>query len=354
MLNYLNFPHPFKIWIFTFGLFCASCHNVNVKSDRHVVSVDSASRPGDTVLTKINSYTARITSNPKDANAYWNRGKLEFLNKSLGLALVDLTKAVMLDSTNSEYYCSLADAEFRTDRTREARDAFLISIRLNPKNTEAILKLAELYMYVKKYDDALGLIDQAIKINPYIAQEYFQKGMIFIYKQDTARAISSMQTAIEQDPDYFDAYIQLGLWVGNTGNPVALTYFDDASRLQPQNPEPYYDKGMFYQSVGDDTSAIKEYNKLLLLDSTYKQAWYNLGDIYNEHKHDYAKSLEYFTKAIKCDTVSYMAYYARGDSYENLKQFDNALADYARAYRINPQFKVAESAYKKLKSKYHK
>lgn len=344
----------FTICLFIFGFSVASCHNGSVKSNQQVKASDSASKQhNDTITPKINYYTGIIASHPNNADAYWNRGKLEILNKNLAPALSDLTKAVMLDSTKSAYFYNLADAEFLTGHTHEAKDAFLRSIRLDPKNTDAMLKLAELYLYVEKYPDAITLIDQAIKVNPYIAREYLLKGIIFIETHDTAKAISSLQTAVEQDPNYFDAYIQLGLLFANKGNPIALSYYDDAANLQPQNPEPYYDKGMFYQFGGDYDNAIKMYMELLKVDSTYEHAYYNLGVIYNEDKTDYETSLTYFTKAIQCDTAYFMAYYGRGNCYEMLKQYDNALADYAHAYRINPKFKAAEEAYKKLKSKTH-
>jgi len=355
--NSRGYRKPFTIYnlaitLAAFTFLASSCHNTNTKSGKGISAADSALKQHiDTLTPKINLYTGKIASNPKDADAYWNRGKLELLAKSLGPSLGDLTKAIQLDSTKSEYYYSLADVEFILGRTHEARDAFEASIRLNPKNTDAILKLAELYFYVKKYEDAIDLIDQAIKVNPYLAREYFLKGMIFMEKHDTTKAISSMQTAVEQDPDYFDAYIQLGLLFAGKGNPIALTYYENAIHLKPNNPEPYYDKGIFYQFGGNFDDAIKAYNELLQIDSTYKNAWYNLGVIYNENKSDYNKSLEYFNKAIKCDTAYFMAYYGRANCYEMLKQTDKALADYSHAYNLNPQFKEAEKAYQYLKSK---
>jgi tetratricopeptide (TPR) repeat protein len=344
----MKFIHhlQFTICFFAIALLGSSCHT-GTKSNQQLSAADTAR--GDTITPKINFYTGKISSNPKDADAYWNRGKLELITKSVGPAFTDLTRAVQLDSTKSDYFYSLADVQFITGHTHEARDAFETSIRLNPKNTDAELKLAELYFYVKKYEDAITLINQAIQVNPNIAREYFLKGMIYTEKHDTGKAISSMQTAVEQDPTYFDAYIQLGLLFAAKGNGIALTYYDNAQHLQPQNPEPYYDKGMFYQFGGDYEDAIKTYTELLEVDSTYKNAYYNLGVIYNLNKNDYAKSLEYFNKAIKCDTAYFMAYFGRGNSYEMLKQTDNALADYAHAYRINPTFKEAEIAYKKLK-----
>lgn len=352
----MKFINGFRlaIGLSVISFLAASCHTANSKSNQEVSNGDSAKLKNiDTITPKINHYTGIISAHPNDAEAYWNRGKLEVLNNSLAPALADLTKAVMLDTTKSAYYYDFANAEFLTGHTHEARDAFLTSIRLDPKNTDATLKLAELYLYVEKYDDAITLIDQAIKVNPYIGKEYFLKGLVFIEKHDTAKAISSLQTAVEQNPNYFDAYIQLGLLFAAKGNPLALDYYNDASNLEPQNPEPYYDKGMFYQFGGDDTDAIKEYKELLQVDSTYKNAYYNLGVIYNEDETDYTTSLNYFNKAITYDTAYYMAYYGRGNCYEMLKQYDKALADYAHSYRINPQFKAGEEAYKKLKSKTH-
>ena len=366
-MNYLKSPFSFKIHSSKIGVlllaaglgfYLASCHTGNKKSTQNVVTGDSASSHIDTITSKINYYSGLIASNPNNADAYWNRGKLQMLNKSNVLAAADFMKAVRLDSTKSDYFFSLATANFATGHTHEAKDAFEASIRLNPKNTEAILKLAELFYFVKMYPEALEQVDNAIKINPYLAREYFLKGMIFTDKHDTARAISSMQTAVDQDPNYFLAYIQLGIIFASKNNPIALTYFDDAIRVQPQNAEPYYDKGMFYQFHGDYDNAIASYLQISKLDSLsarpdtlYKHAYYNLGDIYFENKDDVNKSLEYFNRAVKSDTGYYMGYFGRANCYEKLHQIDKALADYAHTYRINPRFKPAAESYRRLKNK---
>ncbi len=367
-MNYLKTPSLFKIrnsvfklWLLGFGFLVSSCHTGNVKTNPTVTGADSASKHADTISAKINFYTGKLTANPKDADAYWNRGKLEALNKNLGPALGDLTKAVILDSTKAEYFFSLADVDFTTGHTHEARDAFEASIRLNPKNTEAMLKLAELYFYVKKYPEAIDLIDKAIKVNPYLAKEYFLKGMIFMEKHDTALAISSMKTAVEQDPKYFLAYIQLGVIFASKGSPLALNYYNIAIQIQPQNPEPYYDKGLFYQFGGDYDDALKAYSEIMQVDSIYqlpdtlrKHAFYNMGDIYFENKNDYAKSLDCFNQAIKSDTSYYMAYYGRANCYEKLNQIDNAMYDYAHSFNLNHSFREAAKSYKRLKTQYHK
>src|ERR1700727_830033 len=110
----MKFINNLQLTICGFAIVClvVSCHNTDVKSGTQVSATDSASRHnGDTIVNKINYYTGIIASQPKNADAYWNRGKLEILNKSLTPALNDLTKAVILDSTKSGYFYNLADAE---------------------------------------------------------------------------------------------------------------------------------------------------------------------------------------------------------------------------------------------------
>ena len=69
----MNLPFTFKIqnpklkiWVLGFGFKAASC-NHGTKSNQKVSTADSAR--GDTITPKINFYTGKITSNPKDADA---------------------------------------------------------------------------------------------------------------------------------------------------------------------------------------------------------------------------------------------------------------------------------------------
>jgi len=313
-----------------------------------------AAKKVDTIATRIELFSKRIASNPKDADSYWKRGILEAKLGKYPPAILDYQLAIKIDSTKADYYYSLADANFLMGHTRESKDEFQKCIDLDPKNTGAMMRLGELYFYVKKYPEAIGLIDQALKVDPYLAKAYFMKGMIFLEKGDTAKAISSMQTAVEQDTKYFDAYVQLGLVFTRKGSAAALTYFDDAINIKPRNIEPYYDKGMFYQTVQDYDNAIKAYQELLQVDSNYKFALYNIGVIYFSQNKDYNQAIKYFNKAIHADSAYSFALYGRGNCYEQLGQNMKAMNDYSAALHYNRGFMAASDAMKDLQAKMHK
>ena len=77
------------------------------------------------------------------------------------------------------------------------------------------------------------------------------KGMNYKEIKDTAKAISSMQTAVEQDQTYYSAYIQLGILCAAQKNPLAVQYYKNAMRIQPNSTEAWYDLGKYYQDVKD-------------------------------------------------------------------------------------------------------
>ncbi len=328
-----------------------ACKNSNSQQVQQQHGKDTSHVAADTISAKIEWYSAYIMGHPLDANAYWNRGKLEALQKKYTRAEKDFTETVKIDSTKDKYYNSLADAEFVLGHTRESKAAFEKCIVLNPANTDALLKLGEIYFYVKKYKDAIELTDKALRINVHLAKAYFMKGMIFLEVHDTTKAISSLQTAIEQNSSYFDADIQLGLIYSRKGSIHAVDYFNAALNADPHSVEPYYDKGMFYQTKGDYDNAINSYTQLLQLDSTYKFALYNLGFIYYLNGKDYKKGIYYFSKAIKSDTSYTMAYYARGNCYQEMNDLANAETDFAHAIKQRPDFVEAQASYKEVKAK---
>src|SRR5204863_8321405 len=141
----------------------------------------------------------------------------------------------------------------------QAISSFEKSIALDPKNITAELKLAELFLLLKKYQQSLDHADNALRIDKTNAKAYFIKGFMFKETGDTARAISSFQTAVEQNPGYFDAYIQLGNLLTRKKNNLALNYYDHALQLNKDAPDALYGKAMYYQENDSVEAAEKIY-----------------------------------------------------------------------------------------------
>ena len=307
-------------------------------------------RAFSTIEPEVDRLSKEIKANPKNADALFRRAKVYVDQKKFKLAFADINQAVALDSLKTDYLLLQADVLFANMMIPQAVETFQKSIALNPKNTEAYLKLAELQLYIKKYKESIQYANEALKINKHIGKAYFIKGFVFKETGDTIKAISSFQTCVEQEPDNYDAYMQLGILYGAKKNKLAAQYYANALRLNPKSIEALYDRGLFYQDNQEFNKAIEDYTAILKIDPNNKDAHYNLGYIHLVYLKVYEQAIKHFTDAIRCDPYFVQAYYNRGLCYENLGNIAAAAEDYKQAIKIYPTYKLAFDGLKRVAS----
>jgi len=320
------------------GLF-SSCKNESNQQLENTTRTDS-------LLKIINSpelaaLNAKILNTPSDPNLYNERAKLYLKFKQFDESINDAKRSIRIDSTNAEYYLTEADIFFAANETRNAKDVLELIVKKFPENTTGLLKLAELYYFVKQYDKAFAKINDALKINQYLAKGYYLKGSIYKEIGDTAKAISSLETTVEQDTKNYGAFVALGIIYGARKNPLAFEYYKTAIAIHPTNSEALYAKAKLHQDLNQINDAVIIYKQILKYDSAHIFSLYNLGAIeFGIHK-ELQRALDYFTKAIQFNSKYAEAYYARGACYQALKENDKALLDYQTCLEIIPNFEPA-------------
>jgi tetratricopeptide (TPR) repeat protein len=294
--------------------------------------------------------TLKIEKHPESPFLYNDRAKAWIKHKNIEEAVADVNRALALDSTISEVLMTKGDILFMTKKVRDAIAVYESIILNEPKYIDAQMKLAEIYLYIQDYKKSIDYLDNVLRINVHHPKAYFLKGMNFKEAGDTAKAISSFQTTVEQDPEYYDAFMQLGLLFSEKKDPLAVEYFNAASRILPHSTEAFYARAMFHQETGEYDKAIFDYSIIIrMIDPNFKHAHFNTGYIYLLNKKDYKKAAKSFSDAIKCDTAYVEAWYNRGLAFENLKDFKSARENYEKALQINPGYELAEKALKSLK-----
>lgn len=297
----------------------------------------------------LDSINQLILQDPNNPDLYHQRAKYYLTKRQFEEAGFDLSRTMNIDSSKAEYFITLADFYFYTNKTGNSKAALEKCIKLDPKNSDGYMKLAELYFYVTKYQEALNNLNQVLKINQYNAKAYFLKGMVYKEIGDTVKAVSSMQTAVEQNPDYYQAYIELGVILTAKNDPLAIAYYDNAIRLKPSGGEAFYNKGMFFQKRQDWNKAIECYTNATLAEPGFKYPYYNLGYIHLAHLNLPKQAIDYFNKAVKVDQKYVEAYFGLGTCYETLGDQKKALDYYRLTLSLNPQYApAAESVYRIL------
>ncbi|MEW6470343.1 MAG: tetratricopeptide repeat protein [Bacteroidota bacterium] len=310
--------------------------------------------PGDeSTPRELRELNQKIIDDPNNAAHYVERAKYYFeKEKNKNAAIGDMDKAVQLEPDNVEYILTLSDFYFAANRTRNTRDLLLRAISKDQKNSEALLKLGELYYLVKNYDSAIVYLNKCIKVNEDNPSAYFQKGMTLKERGvpgDTAQAVNNFQRAVELNPQHYDALLQLGEIYASIKDPLAIEYYNSALKIRPNSTEVYYHVGMFYQNTGQLDQAIEVYNEILKREPNHAFAIYNLGYIEMVFKENYKAARPYFDRAYQADPEYANAVYMRGVCSEKLGDKKAAAADYNTALILDPQHKLSLEGLKRLK-----
>jgi len=316
-------------------LFSYACNNTS--KDKKEIPAQQL----DATQSSIKILSEKIKLNPKDGELYNQRASIYLQLKNIDSAFRDINRALMIDSVKADYLSTLSDVYMASGRVQNALAALEKALKFEPDNIVALLKKAELHLYFEQYGKTMDLTEKVLKLDINNSKAYFIRGMTFKLKGDTADAIKNIQKTVELDQENYNAFMQLGILYAAKRNKMAVEYYNNALKLNPKSIEAFYALGMFYQDNGFLNEALSSYTNLLLIDSTYKFAHYNMGYIHLVYLKMYKEAIKYFNKAIKFAPDYYEAYYNRGYCFELLGDILNARKDYKKALEIKNNYEMA-------------
>lgn len=321
------------IFCFTSLLFF-SCNNESEKQKNEDELIKTANT--NALNERAKALSKEIEEKPS-AELYFRRAKIYEALKQMELAKNDVEQMLSLDSTKAEYYIFAGNIYEKLPYTRGALLAYESAVKLQPQNKEVLLKLGEMFYYVKNREKSFQYLNDAIKLDKYLPKAYYFRGLNFKEMDRFDNAVRSFQTAVEADPGYFDAYMQLGLMYAEKKDPKSAAYYGNAINLKPEDPRAYYGRGMYYQSIDSNRLAIKDFEKIVEFDSGDFNAQYNLGYNYFLIK-VYNKAVEHFSKAIESEPKYKEAYYGRSLAYQALGKTKEANEDLKRSNELKPLY----------------
>ena len=332
--------------IFSVAFFISCNHSTNTTDAITVAEARDTSAYGK----KLAELSEKIIANPSDASLLNQRAKLYLEKHDVGNAIIDAQKLLTLDTTNSDYFVTVANVHFAAGKSGRSKAALEKALSIDPKNKDANMKLAELYLYVQKYDQSISYLNNVLKEDIHNPKAYFMKGMTFKEMGDSAKAISSFQTAIEQQPDYYEPFMQLGIIYTMKNNPLALQYFDGAIRINSRSEEALYGRAMWYQEHAHSfDKAIQDYTTITQINPNNKNAHFNLGYVHYYYLKVYREAIKHYTNAINADPNYVDAYYNRGVCFETLGDIAAAKKDFEKSLEIRPDYEAAKEGIQRVK-----
>lgn len=306
-------------------------------------------------------FTQQIKEHPQEAVWYYKRAKYQFEHQFTDEAYSDIQQAIKCGNPKAEYYVLFADIDFAMKDFDGSEEHLQKALQLEPESNEVRLKLAELFYYRAKgipslYDEALKLLEEARQKQPHNPKAYLIEAMCYKERGDTTQYLHRLQMVIDQDPEEVKAHLELGYFYQKHLDPLGIDHYKNALRVDPANAEINWNLGLFYRDLGRSEEAKEQFQHLVSIchaGEYVANAYYQLG-YFAMQEENFDEAVAMFTKAIETDSQFVDAYAARGESYENLAQFDQARADYNRALQLVENFEPAiqglNSIDKKLKT----
>jgi tetratricopeptide (TPR) repeat protein len=297
------------------------------------------------VLAKLNE---DIADDPGNAVLYHERARFYMGDQSFDKALTDTRKAITLDERNPALYVTLSDIYLFTGQPESSSEALNKAYALEPQNNAVLLKLAKLSLIMKDYPKTFEYVNQSLAVKKINPQAYFTRANALLEQGDTTHAVGDLMLAVDQDQGYFEAYVQLGDLYALKNDPMTSAYYNNALNVRPASRETLYKLGMYYQENGQFEKAVQTYQRIMQVDSTFRNAPYNIGYIYLVYLNDFGKATGFFTKAIEIDPEYFEAWYNRGYAYELLGNTEDAYRDYRQTLKIRVNYSKAVDALNRL------
>ena len=298
----------------------------------------------------LHAFNFYVDNYPENKEPLFYRSKFFIRNGNVAGANNDIRKALELDSTDLRFRNTYASIQLSMLNLEEVKYHYEYTLAQEPHNIDALMGMAKLYALLSNFPMAQHrYLDTVISINPYYADAYFLRGIIYRTEYELSgnpeslrRSLSNFQTTVEQNPEYYGAYIEMGVVFDNLDSTIALDYYNSALEISPKSTEALYNKGMYFQKRGYVDSALSQYHKILTIDSSFTNAYYNQGYIHLIMTGVLDSARFYFEESIKREPDHYRAYNNLGLTYEKLGEKETAIKNYKKAIDIYPDFKLAK------------
>ncbi|MDP6909259.1 MAG: tetratricopeptide repeat protein [Flavobacteriales bacterium] len=300
---------------------------------------------------RLDSFTQLLNASPSDPDLLNERAKAFLEVGELNLAIADVGRAILLDSTVADYYLTISDVYFRLSKPDRCLNALHKANDLQPENPEPLYRLAQFELYLQHHQKSINYANDMLRLDARDDRPYVIKGLCFKELKDTTRAIQNYLEAVSENPDNYDAYVELGVLHWGRKDPLAEQFFKSALDINPSGIDALYALGMFYQNADKLNDALETYTRILAIDSTFRSAHFNMGYIQYQYLQLYKEALVNFDNAVKIDPNYYQAIYMRGLCYEARGDVEKAKREYGHAIQVNPDYKKAADGLKRLLSK---
>jgi tetratricopeptide (TPR) repeat protein len=337
----------------------------------------------DSLDLAIANYSKCIAFDPRDADAYMERGDARGFKHDFQGALTDANKAISIDSTREMYYIDRGCLRIELKQYEEAFKDFNKSLQIKP-NQRAYANRGVAWSLTNQHQKAIEDFTKSLEFDPNAGELYYYRGKSYkaLGKKEEAYAdlkkgseLGFTQSDAElKELDYTRNYykeankefdlanysksVELFTQAILNDQEIAkslmmrgaakmyLYQFEDAGTdlessklIDSTNPSLYFYFGKYYRISSQNDLAISSYSRTIASLPQDAVSYYERG-LAKENQNDLEGAIADINISISIDSTDELCYTERGHIRIIQKQYENAIKDFNTSLKIKPTLKA--------------
>ncbi len=272
--------------------------------------------------------------------AFWTKLEIDHIGEedetvSEQIATVEkyLSKAFHYNPRNPEAYYQRGRLYTFKKNKKEAKADFLQAVALDNHHFNAYYDLSKLEYNEHHFDLALKYLNETQRIRPEYLDLYFKRGCIYLKLDDFERAEKDFETCINKVKHHNASTL---LRYANTL--VDNKHYQQAEGFYAgvfEKNKSYTEELKEREIKSNDPSTNFYTNLFDKIKRQNSDAYIGLSLIEGDYKHAYEKALKYIKQAIILNSESAIAWYNQGHVYQNLGKLDKAEMSYDKSIKLD-------------------
>jgi tetratricopeptide (TPR) repeat protein len=210
-----------------------------------------------------------IALNPKNSTAHSLLGKTYFALREYDKAAAELRAALEFGAIDFDTGFTLAIAYLQQRQFKDARQVFDWMIQHLGDRPELHVVMGRAFRVAGRLPESIDEFKRAIALNPTLARVHDNLALAYLMNEGASRLADAEQefkTELVSNPDEFFANYYLGVvYIFQRKWELAIAFLKNASRVQADNPDPYFQLGQAYQELEKHDQAIEALKKSIAL-----------------------------------------------------------------------------------------
>src|SRR5712671_4812031 len=210
-----------------------------------------------------------VAVNSQSPTAHGLLGKTYFALSEYDKAATELEVAVQFGANDFDTSFTLAIAYLQQRQFADARQVFDWMIQHLGDRPELHVVIGRAFRVAGRLPEAIDEFKRAIALNPTLARAHDNLALAYLMNEGISRladAEREFKTELVQDPDEYFANYYLGIvYIFQRKWELAIAVLKNASRVQADNPDPYFQLGQTYQELEKHDEAIEVLKKSIAL-----------------------------------------------------------------------------------------